>query len=351
MEKLVSQKITTKLQRVFSFWRSPREWAGDWLLKAVSVLLAVFLWYYVGGEDIVDKNVTVPIEIINLPRELVVSNQFKKAIEVTVSGPRSRIEELVNKSVTRQINLADARPGTNVIENTNDVIAVPKGVTVLRIQPASLILSLDKLVQRQFPIIPITTGEAAWGYTLKNMKMDPDSISITGPETILNQIDELLTDVIDISGMTETRQLQVPLNLDAAIVDLIGETSVTAEIVIHPQVQMKKLKDVPVDVVRSHLEGVMFSPETVEVIANFPLLLLAENEEPKDLFAVVALSPDETGQRRLTVVSRDMDSLPIEILSITPETIQVVLPKPDLEQPAVPTVAPETAVKEEAVTE
>jgi YbbR domain-containing protein len=124
----------------------------DWLLKLISLVLAVVLWYFVGGEDRVDKNVMIPIEIINLPRDLVISNQFKKEIEVTVSGPRSLILEMSSRAITRQVDLSSATPGTMVIENDNDHIPVPRGITVQRVQPSSIILSLDKLIQKQFPI-------------------------------------------------------------------------------------------------------------------------------------------------------------------------------------------------------
>ena len=76
----------------------------DWLLKFISLSLAVVLWYFVGGEDRVDKNVMIPIEIINLPRDLVISNQFKKEIQVSVSGPRSLILEMTSRAITRQVD-------------------------------------------------------------------------------------------------------------------------------------------------------------------------------------------------------------------------------------------------------
>ena len=73
----------------FRYWLqlSPK----DWVLRMISLGLAIVLWYFVGGEDIVNKNIMVPVEVINMPRDLVVSNQFKKEIEVSVSGPRSMV--------------------------------------------------------------------------------------------------------------------------------------------------------------------------------------------------------------------------------------------------------------------
>ncbi|MGB3222022.1 MAG: CdaR family protein, partial [Desulforhopalus sp.] len=192
----------------------------NWILKFVSLILAVGLWAFVGGEDRVDKNVMIPIEIINLPRDLVISNQFKKAIEVSVSGPRSMILEMNNRAITRQVDLSSATPGTMVIVNDNDQIPVPRGITVQRVQPSSIILSLDKLIQKKFPISARTIGNVADGYYLKELKMDPDVITIAGPQTILSQVEELHTRPINLEGMKQSAQRQVPLELDPAIVEL-----------------------------------------------------------------------------------------------------------------------------------
>ena len=84
MEKLV-HKIIEKVATI----RRPK----NWVLKLVSLLFALFLWYFVVGEDKVDMNVTIPVEIVNLPRNLVISNQFKAQLDVTVSGPRGMIKK------------------------------------------------------------------------------------------------------------------------------------------------------------------------------------------------------------------------------------------------------------------
>lgn len=295
----------------------------DWLLKGISLVLAVVLWYFVGGEDRVDKNVMIPIEIINLPRDLVISNQFKKEIEVTVSGPRSLILEMSSRAITRQVDLSSATPGTMVIENDNDHIPVPRGITVQRVQPSSIILSLDKLIQKQFPISARTVGEVADGYFIKALKMDPEVITITGPLTILSQFDELYTRAINLSGVQKSIQLQVPLVLEPAIVELIGETSVTADLTVAPEMVTltfdSLLMEVEVDGKKRKV-----SPELVQITANIPLLLLPEDADPKDLLMVKAV--EQKGEKALVVkvVPRVDVALPIEIVSIVPSKVVLV---------------------------
>ena len=295
----------------------------EWMLKLVSIFLAALLWYYVGGEDTVNKSVMIPIEIINLPRDLVISNQFKKEIEVTVSGPRSLILDMADRAVTRQIDLSTAVPGTMVIENGNRHIPVPRGITVQRVQPSSIILSLDKLIQKAFPVIAKTSGQVAEGYYLKSMKTDPDVITITGPSTILKAQEELSTTVIDLDGIKNSAQIQIPLELDPTIVDLIGETSVTVDLVIGLETHTKTMTGVKVHVVIDGVERKVM-PETVKVVANIPGLLLDREPDPEKLLSITAIENKGEGTFKVTVIPRPDVEFPIEILSIIPTTVLLV---------------------------
>ncbi len=312
------------------FWNTPsgrqnpaKRVSKDWILRLASILLAVVLWFYVGGEDTVDKNVMVPIEIINLPRDLVISNQFKKEIEVTVSGPRSLLLDLANRGVTRQVDLSAAVPGTMVIENSNQHIPVPRGITVQRVQPSSIILSLDKLIQKAFPVTAKTSGFVEAGYYLKSLKTDPDVITITGPSTVLSPLDELYTQTIDLLGVKQSAQLQVPLELDPTIVDLIGETSVTADLIVGLETLTKTMTGVKVHVV---IDGVLrkVTPEVVKVTANIPKLLIEKETDLKKLLTVTAMQTDGEGMLKVKVIPRPDIDLPIEIISIIPSNVLLV---------------------------
>jgi YbbR domain-containing protein len=307
----------------------------DWLLKFVSLVLAVILWYFVGGENRVDKTVMIPIEIINLPRDLVISNQFKKEIEVTVSGPRSLIQDMTSRALTRQIDLSSATPGTIVIENTHDKIPVLRGITIQRVQPSSIILSLDKLIQKQFPVEARTFGQVAKGYYVRYIRIDPDVITIIGPQTTLSQVDRLYTKPINLEGVKQSSQLQVPLDMEPAIVELIGETSVTADITIGLETVTKTMADVKV---HAELNGVPMEvkPSEVKVVANIPKVLLDQKTEARSLFTLVAVKRDETDNLRVKAVPNTDLDIPIEILSIEPDTVKLVGEQPDQASQAQP---------------
>lgn len=324
-----------QIMSIFNF----RHWLQlspkDLLLRLISLGLAIVLWYFIGGEDIVNKNIMIPVEVINLPRDLVISNQFKKEIEVSVSGPRSLVLDMGNLAISRQVDLSHATPGTMVIEHSNDSIAVPRGVKVLRIQPESVILSLDKLIQKQFSVNPVTSGELAPDYILKAIQMEPDSISITGPQTVLAPFDVLRTKVIDVEGLRESTQIQVPLDLDPVIVGLIGETTVTADLDISVETVQRKISNVPVEVMKNEvLQRV--TPATVTITVALPKTLIRAKVDLNSLFKVTAEGEQKDKQMQVKVIPVREFTDPIRILNIEPQTVtlieEVVQPVPD-EQP------------------
>ena len=295
----------------------------DWVLRFVSLAMAIVLWNFVGGEDIVNKNVMVPIEIINLPRDLVISNQFKKEIEVSVSGPRSLLLDMGNRAISRQVDLSNATPGTMVLENTNDVINVPRGVKVLGIQPKSVILSLDKMIHKKFDVNPVTEGTLAPDYFLESIRMEPDSISITGPRSILSQFEVLKTKPIHISGLHKSTQIQIPLELDPAIVDLIGATTVTADIKIAVERVNKKISAIPIEVV---MDGIVqrVTPSTVTVTVALPKTLIREKTDLHSLFKVIATGGEDDGQMRVEVIPHKEFSPEIRVLKIEPQVVTLI---------------------------
>jgi YbbR domain-containing protein len=297
----------------------------NWLLKLISLTLAIMLWYFVVGEDQVDINIQVPVEIINLPADLTISNQYKEDIEVAVRGPRSMIQELRSRNITRPVDLANAQPGTVVIKNDENSIPLPRGITIQRLQPTNITLLLDELLQKRFSITPVTEGEPASGYALQQIYLDPDHLSISGPRSILEKSAELNTYVIDISNLKRSTTLQVHLSLEPDFFDLIGETVVSARIEVQEKMTEQTVTNIPVNV-RDSASPVLVEPDTVSVTARIPENLIKDTPEPAMLFRASVSSRDVGADEKRPVTVNGVNvpgHEPITILSMTPDHVIV----------------------------
>ncbi|MCB2218631.1 CdaR family protein [Desulfofustis glycolicus] len=306
-----------------SYWR--RLVTKEWLPILISLIMSAVLWYNVGGEKTVDTSVMIPVEVLNLPRDLVISNQFKRQLEVTVNGPRSLILGIDQREISRRIDLANATPGTTVITNDVESITVPRGITVLRVQPSTIILSLDKLISRQFPINPVTIGSLLPGYVLESLRMEPSVITITGPESVLAKHEVLRTREIDLSNINKSMQVQAPLDLDPAIVDLIGETTITAEIVVRLDKEQHEYS-LPLDA-----DGLEVPVKRVKVLADVPKLLLDQDIKLTDMLSARLAIDEVNGIGIVRIIQAPDLSHPVEVIRVEPAVVE--LPKVQIPQP------------------
>jgi YbbR domain-containing protein len=320
MEKLV-QQILAYLNTI------PRP--RNWVLKLISFFFALFLWYFVAGEDKVDMNVFMPIEIVNLPRDLVISNQFKKQLEVTVTGQRSLIRGLSDQNITRSVDLSHAKPGKFVIENTPESIPFPWGINVLRLQPATVTLLIDRLIEKELPVKPVISGSSPPGFDLTSLVLEPSTITITGPKNILDEEQEIITNIIDITNMKDSALKQVRLDLSPVINDLIGETVVTAHITITEKMIDRLIKNVPLEITPDRAETYQPPSTTITVRAELPFTLANSTKDLQDIFrALVDTQSDGADNNEFSIkisISPEAGSYrdKIRIIGYTPQTVQL----------------------------
>ena len=324
MEKLVREIA----EKIFSFPR-PK----NWVLKLLSLLFAMFLWYFVVGEDKVDMNVTIPVEIVNLPRDLVISNQFKKQLEVTVSGQRSLIRGMASQHISRTVDLSKASPGTVVIQNHPDSISLPRGLSILRVQPPTITLLLDRLIQKELPIKPVLVGNVRHDYMLESVTVDPPTLEISGPQTILSQEKNLATSPIDINGLKESAVKQVALALKPEIADLIGEPVVAVRLNVKEIKKEMIFSDIPIDIdiSKGMATGVIYQilPPTVRVTAEIPQTLMEGTDNIRGLFHA-RIAPENL-QAGTTDLKVEVDSPPgAKTLAVIPETVTLKIIKTEI---------------------
>ena len=315
MEKLVQQIINN----LTSFPR-PK----NWVLKLLSLLFALFLWYFVVGEDKVDMNIPIPVEIVNLPRDLVISNQFKKQLEVTVSGQRSLIRGMSSQHISRTIDLSKATPGTVVIQNHPDSIPLPRGLNILRVQPPTLTLLLDRLIQQELPIKPVLLGKVHTNYSLESVTVDPPTLEISGPQSILGSEQNLITSPVDITGLEQPTVKQVSLSLKPEIADLIGEPVVAVRLNIVELKHEMEFADIPIDldITSGRQTGVIYQllPPAISITAEIPKSMVQDTNNIRERFDA-RITP-ESLKAGSTIQKVFVETPPqVKVLAIKPETV------------------------------
>ena len=133
---------------------------GNLGMKALALVLAVALWWFVAGESKVQVGFIVPLEIRGVPTGLTITNKVERQVELRLAGPPSILGTLQQTDVSAVIDLSSSKQGKQVLHLDVRSIKVPPGIKVQRIYPNVIEVTLERLERRRIPVVArVDTGK------------------------------------------------------------------------------------------------------------------------------------------------------------------------------------------------
>ncbi len=195
-------------------------------LKVVSLVLAFSLWYIVAGERGTEIVLAIPLEFRNLPEGLEVIEESAQQVDVRLRGSSEFLRALSPQEVQAAMDLSEVDPGQNTVYITPSQVDTPYGVRVMRVTPASVNLIIETLAERTVQVVPRVVGEPATEFVLADIRLEPPEITITGPASTLENLEQLTTEPISAEGLRETYSQSLQILIDDPFVRLIEVNSV-----------------------------------------------------------------------------------------------------------------------------
>ncbi len=295
---------------------------SDWFLKFISLGFAIMLWLLVGGEEMVQVTISVPLEITNVPPDLVIANDLPPSLAVKVYGPRTIINSTTQQRISKIIDLKGSHAGRLTIDITPSRLSLPAGVTAMKIEPASIAIVLERRLTRVVPVKAILTGEVETDYELARVIVDPDQVSISGPESEVSGIRELETYPIDLGRAAESFTREIGLNVGGFHITVDGDSIVKVKVEVRPLEGSMRFQHV--QVTGNTREGrLTWWPAEVTVILEGPKPMLKKITSADIVVSIPAdikqgkqwLAPDVTVPEGLVVKKT------------IPETVRITLSK------------------------
>lgn len=201
-------------------------------LKIVSVLLAFLLWVQVASREPVQRTVILPVELVNVPLQMEILNNYVKTIEVDI---RSEFGAAVfdKQELAVVIDLSDSVPGTEVIllsdRNFRDK---PVSTEILRFTPSKIVFELENSLSKTVQVSASLLGEPAVGYEVSETAINPSQITITGPESIVQTISMVKTGPIQIGGLFSSLRSTLYIDLENSKLRVADDSTVQVEVTI-----------------------------------------------------------------------------------------------------------------------
>ena len=181
-------------------------------IKIASILLAIVMWIFVTSRGQSEMSIDVPIEFKNLPQGLELVSYNVKEVSLNIKGQERFIKNIKSPGVS--LDLGKAKKGESVYYINREDIRLPRSITVTNINPASVKVVTEETITKTVRIIPLLTGDAAKGYSIKSVEVVPQSVVIEGIRSEVMKVGTVKTEPFDVTGLNEsvTPDLKLDLN-------------------------------------------------------------------------------------------------------------------------------------------
>ena len=188
----------------------------NWPLKLAAIGLATLLYSgLVLSQNNKDVTVSVPIQVINQPTDVIVLSNLGAVTRVSFVATPDLGLRIDSSTFRATVNLAGVQPGGNPISYDVDVTAVVDGIQVLDFDPQQIVLTLDRVATKSVPIRAVL-GPVPSGLDAGEPIVEGTAAIVSGPKSVVDRATEVQARVsIDASGI-DVNQLVDLLPVDAA---------------------------------------------------------------------------------------------------------------------------------------
>jgi len=241
--------------------------------KVLSLVFAILLWAWVQTQQIVAQRTRAQVKW-TFPEQLTWVDPVPKTLVVTVRGPQGLVRNVKKRTLRYDVDLNDAETGPLSVDFSSRALkGVPEGVQVVQISPPGVDIELDRRMDRVVRINPAIIGEVATGYRLEGIKIEPNTSGITGPRSIIRNIAEVSTDVIDVTDLKQDTVFELPIVPKSRAVQSKLTEPVTITVSIQPVIAEKTFTEIPV---MSRSDGWRTVPSTAIVTLSGPAIDMRE---------------------------------------------------------------------------
>lgn len=192
---------------------------NDTILKILSLVVALFLWYEVTSPNakvMVDRRIgPVPVEYTPPPNSnLTVMSMNPNIVTVQIRGTTQTISQTHPHMIAAFVDMQGLkRSGTYTLPVR---VSAPTGTSFVSVVPNKVTVVVDQMGTRRMTVDLRPVGAPAPGYEIKGLAANTPSVTLSGPTSDLNQVHRVVAE-IPVGGRNASFQEQVtllPLNAD-----------------------------------------------------------------------------------------------------------------------------------------
>lgn len=178
------------------------------------------LWLFIQFSKNYTKEVEVALAYVNLPEDKIVNEASDQKLKMVLNGNGFRLLNHTWRKPTLEFDVADAVVFTDkeyqFYVDKNATALVKKlnfSGKILSVQSDTVTLKLDVNLKKKLPIRFKGQVKYATGYgSDKGIEVVPDSVTISGPQSIVDTITSIQTNRLELDGLNSDYDIQIELD-------------------------------------------------------------------------------------------------------------------------------------------
>ncbi len=289
----------------------------------ISLILSIMLFYYITNIG-VESLLTVGDLHYNLMlNDLFVINKQNIKVKVTLRGKPQDLK-LVNEDIIKPyLNITANKPGDYTYKVNIDQAYLPENVRIVKIDPSSVSVSLDKIFKKKVKLEANIAGKPQTGYSVSKVSFTKSEyVVVEGPYSILSKVESVKTNEISIDGINFP--LVLPIKLENESLKIISPSDNQVIIDIKPLKILKVIKDIPILLSNKNNKFNYSLSQNKFEISLLTTQDLADKISSSDFIFVIDCSYFQNyGVYTIKIIPKFIDS--ITIISTSPEFVELTI--------------------------
>ncbi len=297
----------------------------------VSIFFSFFLWVVVNLNGEFEENFKSRVVIKNLSPDKAIKNDYPEFVNLKVRGQGWKLLPfyfITQPQVIVDLENVHKNLNVNLFNNNRVKFSMPKDVRIVQIEPETLIFEIDKRISKKVPVVFDYEVEKENHDLVQPPKLVPDSVGISGAESIVSKINSISTEKFIIQKSGQNIKVKLPLiNPNYKLVKLSDEfvnVSFSVEQIVEREFTVPvQIINVPAD-----KEIILFPPDVRVVIrgALSKIVEISSETHQSDTLIKAFVSyrdviEDKTGLVKPQVMIPEN----FKLVSVSPEGLEYII--------------------------
>jgi len=218
--------------------------------KLSALILACLFWYIVQGEEILEINRRIVVNI-RVPEGHMIKGSETRIMDATLRGSRVLLGDFSTKPLEASLTIPEGKTGQRRYRIDKEYIKNWDNRIKLTVHDPYITIYVDEKMSKKVPVREFLKGVPADGYIIEKSIIKPNFVTVTGLKTDIAKVEEILTEPIDVDNLSGTKSFEAKLVAKDLNKTGLSVDKVTVNLMVGEKKINKRFGSVPVEVVGS----------------------------------------------------------------------------------------------------